>query len=289
METNRLRQLRTRKKMSQKALADAVGTSQQQIQRIESGQTVRHQMALDLCAVLGCTMSALFPRARKALKRIEEQRPRVFGDLEDDVVEAASDGGVELDPRDYFVKVHLRSGLERVYSVARKEAERLARYLDRFGWNDDDERHDIFFEFDSDDAQVVIARTELRYVHFLFECGGVAEGGDNASGDEPEDTEIRVYFKDSTEPVVFHSYPDPPRSELDEEFGQLGEFLYGLVQTARPHHFRGFEDVDGETVSLNVGSLAVVEVPHYLVDPPDEDDDPVPGRLRLVTAPTATE
>ena len=70
-ELNRIRGFREELGLTQRALAEKIGTSQQQIQRIETGvQSVRHDLALKISAVLGASVGALFPAISEAVQRI---------------------------------------------------------------------------------------------------------------------------------------------------------------------------------------------------------------------------
>jgi DNA-binding XRE family transcriptional regulator len=61
MKKNRVKQIRTKLKLSQRALAAAVGTSQQQIHRIETGAVAaRLDLATKLCKALGEPVDKVF-------------------------------------------------------------------------------------------------------------------------------------------------------------------------------------------------------------------------------------
>ncbi|MEC4890959.1 MAG: helix-turn-helix transcriptional regulator [Nitrospira sp.] len=70
-ELNRIRVFRQELGLSQKALAANIGTSQQQIQRIEAGtQSVRHDLAIKISAALGAPVATLFPAVSEAAHTI---------------------------------------------------------------------------------------------------------------------------------------------------------------------------------------------------------------------------
>lgn len=70
-ELNRIRVFRQELGLSQKALAANIGTSQQQIQRIEAGaQSVRHDLAIKISAALGAPVGTLFPAIRETVQKI---------------------------------------------------------------------------------------------------------------------------------------------------------------------------------------------------------------------------
>lgn len=74
-EPNRIRVVREELGLSQQALATKIGTSQQQVQRIEAGmQSVRHDLALKICAALGTPIGKVFPRIDKAVRTIHSDK-----------------------------------------------------------------------------------------------------------------------------------------------------------------------------------------------------------------------
>lgn len=74
-EPNRIRVVREELGLSQQALATKIGTSQQQVQRIEAGrQSVRHDLALKICAALGTPIGKVFPRIGKAVRTIHSDK-----------------------------------------------------------------------------------------------------------------------------------------------------------------------------------------------------------------------
>lgn len=65
---NRVKQLREKLNISQQKLAELVNTSQQQIQRIESGSiATRIELATNLSVALGKPLNAVFPGIKKLL------------------------------------------------------------------------------------------------------------------------------------------------------------------------------------------------------------------------------
>ena len=71
---NKVKTFRTKLDMTQRALADAVGVSQQHIQRIETqpGINVGFRLAVRLCEVLGRSLVEIFPQTRHILERVRD-------------------------------------------------------------------------------------------------------------------------------------------------------------------------------------------------------------------------
>jgi len=66
---NTVRKTRLQRKMTQRDLAGKVGTSQQQIQRIENGQTPTLELACRISSALKAELTELFPIETRALNR----------------------------------------------------------------------------------------------------------------------------------------------------------------------------------------------------------------------------
>ena len=71
IKRNCIRKFREKAGLTQRALAKEVGTSQQQIQRLESGeQAVRNDLAMQICAVINAKLSEVFPETRKVIRKL---------------------------------------------------------------------------------------------------------------------------------------------------------------------------------------------------------------------------
>jgi len=63
--------------LNQRQLAAAVGTSQQQIQRLETGSPVKLNMAVELAKSLDTTLGELFPESKSVLQKISKKRTHI--------------------------------------------------------------------------------------------------------------------------------------------------------------------------------------------------------------------
>jgi len=71
---NKIKALRLKAGISQRELAKRVGTSQQQIQRVETGQVAaRLELATKLSRSLGVPLTVLFPGSKKALGKFAKE------------------------------------------------------------------------------------------------------------------------------------------------------------------------------------------------------------------------
>jgi DNA-binding XRE family transcriptional regulator len=83
VKKNRIQELRTALGLTQRQLASMVGTSQQQIQRLETGlQAARLDLAARICSALGKPIQQVFPATKKGRYAIawQERIFRLFDD-----------------------------------------------------------------------------------------------------------------------------------------------------------------------------------------------------------------
>jgi DNA-binding XRE family transcriptional regulator len=106
---NKVKTFRTKLDMTQRALADAVGVSQQHIQRIETQPDINvgFRLAVKLCEVLGRSLVEIFPQTRHILERIPAEEtdalPTMLNASEE--MEAA---GVSMDGSEHYISLRLR-------------------------------------------------------------------------------------------------------------------------------------------------------------------------------------
>src|SRR5262245_24748599 len=99
MVQNRVRKLRTERKLTQKALAEKVGTSQQQIQRVEAGiHAIRLDFAAKVASALDVELSQAFPNLGKVRKGRRERRESLID------VQKMPEAGIDPDPRHWTLK-----------------------------------------------------------------------------------------------------------------------------------------------------------------------------------------
>lgn len=116
---NKVKQYRQASKLSQSRLAELVGTSQQQIQRLETGRIpIRLDIGTKICNELQQPMSVLFPGSANAIKKANDERkssPYVELDAWKDVRES----GLEPDMHQWTIKIGLRGYDEPlIYGIA---------------------------------------------------------------------------------------------------------------------------------------------------------------------------
>jgi transcriptional regulator with XRE-family HTH domain len=152
MRNNRVRSIRTAKGLTQRQLAQVVGTSQQQIQRIEAGrQSVRFDLATRIAYALDSSLAEVFPETAVPLRGLQRRRTQpTFEALSDprtrDALELA---GLDMEPEIWFLKCLLRGGTDHVFRISGVEKNRLWNAVQRTG--------DIRFAvFESEDKAIAL-------------------------------------------------------------------------------------------------------------------------------------
>lgn len=258
MKNNRVKHFRNKLKLSQRQLAAAVGTSQQQIQRIETGAlATRLDLAKKLSAVLGEPLDTLFPGSGKVIRKLQSEfeastytPTRTYSEL--------SELGVEADVATWTFKLLLRGHDEelqleippaerrRLYSRIQSEGDGLS-----------------FVVFDTETSRVAVNLGELAYCQFLFDVGLVPERNE----DDEQDSGVEIYFAGSRKRFDFTPEADAADSDDEGDEGDFGNIFGSLETDPQPHERYRFTDVDGEDVFLRAGDLALLKVPLWVVKP----------------------
>lgn len=263
MEKNRVKQIRTRLKLSQRALAAAVGTSQQQIQRIETGAVAaRLDLATKLSKALGEPVDRIFPGSGKVIEKLQAEfknsrhaPSKTYSEL--------SEHGVEADPAIWHLKILLRghekelmfeippAERRRLYSMVQRETDALS-----------------FVVFDTEDACIAINLGELAYCHFLFDIGVIRD-----EQEEDEESGVEIYFAGSTKCFEFSPEVDDRDPDDEGDEGDFGSIFRSLETSPERHERYRFTDVDGEDVFLRAGDIALLQVPLWVLKPELLDTD----------------
>lgn len=104
MLRNNIKQLRTQLSITQRELAYMVGTSQQQIQRIETGKVAaKLGIAQAICNALDKPLNIVFPESDQLINDFHKKRRKT-----DDDLEAIATSGIEMDSGLWTVKLWLQ-------------------------------------------------------------------------------------------------------------------------------------------------------------------------------------
>jgi DNA-binding XRE family transcriptional regulator len=258
MKNNRVKHFRNKAQLSQRQLAAAVGTSQQQIQRIETGALVtRLDLAKKLSAVLGEPLDSIFPGSGKVMKKLQSEF-KTSPYVPNKTYSELSEVGVEADVAKWTLKLLLRGHDEELQlEIPPSERRRL------YGLVQGESDRPSFVVFDTERARVAVNLGELAYCQFLFDVGIVRE----PSADEEDDGGVEIYFAGSRKRFDFTPEADAADSDDEESEGDFGNIFWSLETDPQPYERYRFTDVDGEDVFLRVGDLALLKVPLWVVKP----------------------
>jgi transcriptional regulator with XRE-family HTH domain len=256
MFENRIKELRKAKGLTQKQLADAAKTSQQQIQRIEAGnQHARFDLATQISAALGQPIGKVFPSAALPLARLN-RRPEA--NLDKTTSEELEGAGLDMEPDLWTAKYKLRGGAQGQLEISGPDMHRLHSLL----------------QDHVESGFVVIASTERQFAfnlkHLIF-CHILFDRPSNVRAVVQEKTnEVEFYLTAEREPLRFGV--DPDTTSLDEEEDpeplsvQLQDLFYNAeLATDLPR--LNFVDEDGETVFLRCDDVSMFSVPLWLIEP----------------------
>jgi transcriptional regulator with XRE-family HTH domain len=240
---NQIRRFRERNGLSQRKLAAEVGTSQQQIQRYETGSPVKFHMAIALAKSLNTTLAKLFPQSRSVVQKISSERENREVLLDPEVDRGLLQAGIEVDPCEWTARVIVRGGDTQhplLYPIHVWDKNRIRHYLD-WGYqesveakqSDEDAR---FFVFDAGDRTVAVNMDHLIFWQNCWDSPNMMPPTTTVRIDNEEDEEgdqeefsyaVSVYIAGTKEPIKFDVDPDeeqPEDSEDDE--GEFRDLIY---------------------------------------------------------------
>lgn len=268
---NRMRELREARKLSQRQLAELVGTSQQQVQRIEAGlQAARIDLAIKIAEALGGSLGDVFPGLRQALGKHGHQiDPKAFDD--EALTQEVAEAGVDPDPNAWSVLCVLRGGGTVEAPIQSSDRHRLRSWLDQ-----DSQKLLSFFVWDSKGVRLLVNLRHLLHAHFTFEAGLMLEALEKASVETTDlDQPLRVFLADRAEPLTFEV--EDPEAAGEDPPGELRELCEEAEGGLEEGQFLHFTDVNGEEVWLRAADVALIEIPLWVLHPelisdPDTDE-----------------
>lgn len=269
---NKIRSLRIKKGISQRELAKLVGTSQQQIQRVETGQVAaRLELATKLGHALGVPLTVLFPDSKQPLRKFSKEiaeepkylpSNKAYADLEQ--------SGIEADPRVWTILIWLRgheSALQ--FEVEPAEKRRLFRLVQ------DEKPADgsmSFVLFETADECVAVNLRELTYCHFLFDGLEASLATKQVQQDEME-TPVVAYLSGNRHPLEFGVEADAGSPDDEDDEGEFRSILFNIETHVEEHDRFHFTDEDGEVVFLRAGDLALLRIPLWVISRNTEEED----------------
>lgn len=272
---NRVKKYRQAMKLSQRRLAELVGTSQQQIQRLETGSApVRLDIGANISKALQQPLNVLFPGSEKALKKINEERKNSRY-LELDAWDEMRETGLEPDPRMWTIKMGLRGYGKPLYFEDVPAIEKASLFKQIQGEENTDPDVSPFVVFDTAERRVAINLRELDYCHFLFDRSDLItlEPEDSAADAGSQTDGALVYLVGGGEPLSLALDVDEQFDENDEEMGMCSGVFFDLQLECHNARRILLTDQDGEKIFIRAGNLAMLDVPLWVIEPPDYEDD----------------
>jgi len=252
---NRIPQLRKSRGLTQRALAELAGTSQQQIQRIEAGaHGVRLELAIRIAAALGGELGEIFPSLAAPPKRkgAKPSRKSKQTSAQEKLLEA----GIDPDPAHWTAKFIGYDGRIFLYDLPSDEKSRLEQIFSR-------PENDIVV-FDTLSHRIALNAKNIAASQFLFDFGLVSA----VRGDDEERHELKLHLNSAKEAVVFEVEPD--RRLLDDDndgsLSQLQNMFFSL-DSGFEDDVVWFDDVDGERVYIRQPLILAIEVPLICCNP----------------------
>ncbi|EEQ09242.1 Predicted transcriptional regulator [Yersinia mollaretii ATCC 43969] len=263
MVQNNIKQLRIQLSITQRELAAAVGTSQQQIQRIETGKVAaRLEVAQAICSVLKKPLNVVFPNGDHMLRRLSDKR----SSCDDDLGEMAKNG-IEMDGCAWSVKLWLRGHQDYLLlPISPADQRRFYAYFQEKASPDIEH----FFVFDSDEHRYALNSREVAFHQFLFEPLGRVFVGENHK--EDDGFTVHIILENGGPAIELCCESDELEDEEFGDIGQLNGFFDMLESDPETTERYMITDMDGEDAFIRIGSIAMVRIALNVLEPVEDDD-----------------
>ena len=264
MLSNNVKKFRLEKNLTQRQLAEKVGTSQQQIQRIESGvQAARYDIAALICEALETPFEKIFPRASKALKQIGKKESNIHKILQnDDMINSALDAGINIDQMLHTFKFLLKNGHMGYHEIDNKNKSILWKAVQQVS------NKDQFIVYDTNDETVILNINHVTFSQFLFDPQNRTIDKDETNQEDESYNTIKFFTIASKEPLEFEVDPDETEpSDMDDEYGQLQGLIFDAEMAYDEESVFSFVDIDGERAFFRARDVSMVTIPLSLVNP----------------------
>jgi len=263
---NKIKELRTQLSITQRELADMVGTSQQQIQRIETGKVAaKLGLAQAISAVLKKPLNVVFPDSDSLLNKLRDKSSRSDEDLED-----IAANGIEMDGCLWTVKLWLRGQQDYLLlPISPADKRRFFSYFQERATPD----YEHFFVFDSEQHRYALNTREVIFHQFLFD--GFPPIPDEEDGDANEGGYGNVHITMVNGGPIIELCCESETSDNDEfdDIGQLNAFFSLLESEPESTERYQLIDEDGEDAFIRIGSIAMVRVALDTLESVEEDDE----------------
>ncbi|EML5943702.1 helix-turn-helix transcriptional regulator [Citrobacter freundii] len=263
---NKIKELRTQLSITQRELADMVGTSQQQIQRIETGKVAaKLGLAQAISAVLKKPLNAVFPGNDTLLQKVRNQSSR-----SDDDLGSIADSGIEMDGCIWTVKLWLRGQQDYLLlPISPADKRRFYSYFQERAVPG----YEHFFVFDSEQHRYALNAREVIFHQFLFEVFPPIPDDEDGDANAGRYGNVHITMVNGGPVIELCCEPDESEDESDGDIGQLNAFFDILESEPESTERYQLTDIDGEDAFIRIGSIAMVRVPLDALEPVEEDDE----------------
>lgn len=261
-EKNKIREARLRKGLTQKALAELAGTSQQQIQRIEAGlQSARLELASAISRALESTLEEIFPGTEGLASHQYEEG---WATRDVDAIAKAHEVGLDIDLTAHTLKILFQGGRESYFPIQSRDSDRINSVL-----RDPNCRGRIEFHSNGDWVQLNLDHVWVAQMLWDPPTNLYCEAGGQ---DDDADLAVRVWFS-GQEPLVYEVEPDSSDEMLDKY--ELKDLI--LYAGYDEDQMLRFKDSDGEWVFLRREDISMISVSlaalyPSLLDTPEEEE-----------------
>lgn len=263
MNANNLRSRREKLEMTQKAVAEAVGISQQHLQRLEAGTSpLRLPLAEKIAKTLSSSIDDLFPQLAKVVRR--DHALLTAGDHEArQMIDEWEKAGIDIDAGYWQVYWHISGHGTEFARVSGATARRLI--------DESESNASGFMVFDSDTRRYAVALRDEIVMEFRREneLDEMALHPMVSLGDR----RVKVYASGRNSYLEY--YVDPDEAALFEHPKKRSDMqqLFAALRAGDRPRVRivsRYEDQPAEEAGLYyvpVGSILSVEAPLAIVDP----------------------
>ncbi|MGB7803540.1 helix-turn-helix transcriptional regulator [Buttiauxella sp.] len=265
MPQNNIKQLRTQLSITQRELAFMVGTSQQQIQRIETGAVAaKLGLAQSICNALDKPLNVVFPESNRLINDFRSKRSKTDEDLE-----TIASSGIEMDSGLWTVKLWLQGQQDYLLlPISAADKRRFYYYFQE----KTTPNTECFFVFDSAEHRYALNIREVVFHQFLSD-GFAPIVSEEDDGYEDDYFDVHITLANGGSEIPLSVEPDVAANEETGEIGQLNAFFEMLDSDAESTERYMLTDEDGEDAFIRIGSIAMVRVALDALEPVEEEDE----------------
>lgn len=265
MLQNNIKQLRTQLSITQRELAFMVGTSQQQIQRIETGKVAaKLSLAQAICNALDKPLNVVFPESDRFINDFRKKRRKTDEDLE-----AIATSGIEMDSGLWTVKLWLQGQQDYLLLPISAADKRRFYYYFQEKNTPNTER---FFVFDSSEYRYALNIREVVFHQFLSD-GFAPIVSEEYDAYEDDYFNVHITLVNGGPVIPLSVEPDAPQNEETDDIGQLNAFFDTLDCEPETTDRFMITDEDGEDAFIRIGSIAMVRVALDALEPVEDDEE----------------